>query len=193
MGVRQCDRVPRAACRAVDQPYHALLPVPAPPVAHLPCLRRLMIMTADSVWQITPSLDGHAPWAPLPHSPIPTVTCEPPSTSGPLMTCHRTHPALRRVQIIPDIDSRVVVSAVGTPATHARFLRRKRGAYGPANLLTMSGALPQAVKPLANVFCCGDSVFPGAGTPAVAANGMWVANTLVPVAAHTKMLDDIGV
>lgn len=99
----------------------------------------------------------------------------------------------RLLQIIPDIDDRVVVSAVGTPATHARFLRRARGAYGPANLLTMSGALPQAVKPLANVFCCGDSVFPGAGTPAVAANGMWVANTLVPVGTHSKMLDDIGV
>eukprot|EP00892_Ulva_mutabilis_P005480 jgi/Ulvmu1/3303/UM153_0015.1 len=96
-------------------------------------------------------------------------------------------------QIIPDIDGRVVMSSVGTPATHARFLRRKRGTYGPANLLTLTGALPQAVKPLGNVFCCGDSVFPGAGTPAVAANGMWVANTLVPVGTHTAMLDDIGV
>ncbi|GAX44270.1 amine oxidase [Tolypothrix sp. NIES-4075] len=34
-------------------------------------------------------------------------------------------------RIIPDIRSRCEVSLVGTPLTHARFLRRHRGSYGP--------------------------------------------------------------
>lgn len=96
------------------------------------------------------------------------------------------------MQIIPDIDERAKVTCVGTPLSHARFLRRKCGTYGPSNLLNLTGALPKAVQPLNNVWCCGDSVFPGVGTPAVAANGMWVANTLVPVQRHIQMLDDLG-
>ena len=81
----------------------------------------------------------------------------------------------------------------GTPLSHERFLFRRKGAYGPKNLLTMSGALPQAVKPLANMMCCGDSVFPGVGTPAVSASGMWVANTLMSVSQQSAMLDDLGI
>jgi phytoene dehydrogenase-like protein len=96
------------------------------------------------------------------------------------------------LQIIPDIDDRVKLTCIGTPLSHARFLRRKCGTYGPANLLNLTGALPKAVQPLENVWCCGDSVFPGVGTPAVAANGMWVANTLIPVKRHMKMLEDLG-
>jgi phytoene dehydrogenase-like protein len=95
------------------------------------------------------------------------------------------------VQIIPDIDERLTLSHIGTPKSHARFLRRKRGTYGPRNLLTMAGALPKAVKPLENMYCCGDSVFPGVGTPAVAASGMWVANTIMPVQAHLEMMRDV--
>ena len=37
-------------------------------------------------------------------------------------------------KLIPDIDSRVEVSLVGTPLTHERFLRRHRGTYGPGEL-----------------------------------------------------------
>lgn len=81
---------------------------------------------------------------------------------------------------------------VGTPQSHARFLRRQRGTYGPRNLLTMAGALPKAVKPLENMFCCGDSVFPGVGTPAVAASGMWVANTIMPVTDHEAILSELN-
>jgi hypothetical protein len=40
--------------------------------------------------------------------------------------------------------------------------------------------------------CCGDSTFPGIGVPAVAASGAIVANTLVPVWDHWKLLDSIG-
>jgi phytoene dehydrogenase-like protein len=42
-----------------------------------------------------------------------------------------THAAVRKV--IPDIDSRVEVSLVGTPLTHERFLRRSGGTYGPGD------------------------------------------------------------
>ena len=34
-------------------------------------------------------------------------------------------------QIIPDIKQRVEVEMVGSPLTHARFLRRHEGTYGP--------------------------------------------------------------
>ena len=66
--------------------------------------------------------------------------------------------ASAHVQLIPDIDDRLSRRFIGTPHSHARFLRRKNGTYGPKNLLTMAGALPQAVKPLNNMWCCGDSV-----------------------------------
>lgn len=95
------------------------------------------------------------------------------------------------MQIIPDIDERLTLSFVGSPKSHARFLRRKHGTYGPKNLLTMAGALPRAVKPLENMYCCGDSVFPGVGTPAVAASGMWVANTIMPLRSHMHIMDDL--
>ena len=83
------------------------------------------------------------------------------------------------------------MSYIGTPKSHARFLHRKNGTYGPKNLLTMAGALPKAVKPLENMYCCGDSVFPGVGTPAVASSGMWVANTIMGVDEHLQMLDNV--
>ena len=44
--------------------------------------------------------------------------------------CYLPHRAAVR-KLIPDIDSRVEVSLVGTPLTHERFLRRHRGTYGP--------------------------------------------------------------
>ncbi len=44
----------------------------------------------------------------------------------------------------------------------------------------------------AGLLCCGDSTFPGIGVPAVAASGAIVANTLVPVWDHWKLLDRIG-
>ena len=35
-------------------------------------------------------------------------------------------------KIIPDLRSRIVLESIGTPLTHARFLRRYQGTYGPA-------------------------------------------------------------
>ncbi|MBH8574293.1 NAD(P)/FAD-dependent oxidoreductase [Nostocaceae cyanobacterium CENA369] len=93
-------------------------------------------------------------------------------------------------RIIPDIRSRCEVTLVGTPLTHERFLRRHRGSYGPA-ISAGVGLFPGPGTPLPGLMCCGDSIFPGIGLPAVAASGMIVANTLAPVRQHLEMLKDI--
>ena len=94
-------------------------------------------------------------------------------------------------RVIPDIRDRVEVEMVGTPLTHQHFLNRHHGTFGPKNLLKMD-TFPEAVCPLPRLYCCGDSTFPGAGTPAVASSGMWVANSLVPVWEHWRALDVLG-
>jgi phytoene dehydrogenase-like protein len=48
---------------------------------------------------------------------------------------------------------------------------------------------PQAVLAMEGLYCCGDNTFPYVGTPAVAASGMWVANTLAPVWKHWRAAD----
>lgn len=97
--------------------------------------------------------------------------------------------ALERV--IPDVHQRCELTLVGTPLTHARFLRRYRGSYGPA-LRAGEQLFPGPRTPLPGLLCCGDSTFPGIGLPAVAASGMMAANTLAPVDRHLAMLQAIG-
>ncbi|KAE8724787.1 FAD/NAD(P)-binding oxidoreductase domain-containing protein isoform 2 [Hibiscus syriacus] len=43
------------------------------------------------------------------------------------------------------------------------------------------------------LYCCGDSTFPGIGVPEVAASGAIVANSLVSVSQRSQLLDDIGI
>lgn len=93
--------------------------------------------------------------------------------------------ALERV--IPDIRDRCQLTLVGTPLTHARFLRRYRGTYGPA-LAAGQAMFPGPKTPVAGLLCCGDSTFPGIGLPAVAASGAIAAHTLVPVDQHLALL-----
>lgn len=97
--------------------------------------------------------------------------------------------ALERV--IPDVRQRCEVALVGTPLTHERFLRRHRGSYGPA-ISAAQSMFPTGTTPLASLYCCGDSTFPGIGLPAVAASGMIVANTIVSVDKHLAMLQHVG-
>ncbi len=97
--------------------------------------------------------------------------------------------ALERV--IPDIRSRCEVTLVGTPITHKRFLRRHNGSYGPA-IEAGKALFPGNTTPIAGLFCCGDSTFPGIGLPAVAASGAIAANTIAPLDKHLQMLKDIG-
>jgi phytoene dehydrogenase-like protein len=94
-------------------------------------------------------------------------------------------------KIIPDIRSRIEIELIGTPLTHARFLRRHKGSYGPA-WKAGEAVFPFGTAPVKNLYCCGDFVFPGIGLPAVAASGAIVANTMVPLKQHLELLDSIG-
>ena len=94
-------------------------------------------------------------------------------------------------KLIPDIDQRVELSYVGTPLTHARYLRRHRGSYGPA-IRAGEGTFPWPRTPLPGLLCCGDFSFPGIGLPAVAASGAVTANSLSTVSQHEALLAELG-
>ncbi|RYR76003.1 hypothetical protein Ahy_A01g000595 [Arachis hypogaea] len=84
------------------------------------------------------------------------------------------------------------VKLVGSPLTHRRYLRRHRGTFGPA-LEAGKESFPGSSTPIPQLFCCGDSTFPGIGIPAVAASGAIAANSLVSVSQHSQLLDAIGI
>ncbi|MBD2465409.1 FAD-dependent oxidoreductase [Oscillatoria sp. FACHB-1407] len=83
--------------------------------------------------------------------------------------------ALERV--IPDIRSRITLELIGTPLTHAHYLRRHQGTYGPA-IAAGQGMFPSCYTPIQGLYRVGDSTLPGIGVPAVAASGILCANTL---------------
>lgn len=80
-------------------------------------------------------------------------------------------------KVIPDIRTRSIVSRVGTPLTHQRFLRRFKGTYGPA-IKAGESSFPFPTTPLKGLLLCGDSCFPGIGVPAVAGSGLLAANSV---------------
>lgn len=104
--------------------------------------------------------------------------------------------ALRTVafcmQAIPDIRQRAELELVGTPLTHARYLRRYKGSYGPA-ISAARGSFPRATTPIPGLLGCGDSYAPGIGVPAAAASGLIAANSLVPLPSHLKLLREMEV
>lgn len=81
-------------------------------------------------------------------------------------------------KVIPDIHQRIVIEAIGTPLTHAYYLRRFQGTYGAA-ISAEKGLFPSCHTPIAGLYRVGDSTMPGIGVPAVAASGILCANTLV--------------
>ncbi len=83
-------------------------------------------------------------------------------------------------RIIPDIRERVVLELIGTPLTHANYLRRYQGTYGPA-IAAGKGMFPSIYTPIKDLYRVGDSTLPGIGVPAAAASGILCANTLVKV------------
>ncbi|EKX43472.1 hypothetical protein GUITHDRAFT_158041 [Guillardia theta CCMP2712] len=90
-------------------------------------------------------------------------------------------------KVIPDLRDRIQVELVGSPLTHERYLRRPQGTYGPAwragkNLFPGPG-----LAKVPGLLCCGDSVFPGIGVPAVAASGLTAANSMVSVGEHVEL------
>lgn len=94
-------------------------------------------------------------------------------------------------RVIPDIQDRVEYSCVGSPLTHARYLRRHKGTYGPA-WKAGEEVFPFGNTPIKDLYCVGDFTFPGIGLPAVAASGAVVANSIVPLAKHEQLLESIG-
>eukprot|EP00892_Ulva_mutabilis_P003440 jgi/Ulvmu1/1468/UM011_0198.1 len=95
-------------------------------------------------------------------------------------------------RIIPDIRERTELEMIGTPLTHARYLRRHKGTYGPG-VSAQDSTFPGPVTPIPGLYGCGDSYMPGIGVPAAAASGMIAANTLVSLPAHFKMLSKLQV
>ncbi len=81
-------------------------------------------------------------------------------------------------KVIPDLRSRMVLELIGTPLTHAHYLRRYQGTYGAA-IAAGAGTFPSCHTPIAGLYRVGDSTLPGIGVPAVAASGILCANTLV--------------
>ena len=94
--------------------------------------------------------------------------------------------ALERV--IPDLRKRVVVERIGTPLTHARYLNRDRGTYGPA-IAAGTATFPSCHTEVRGLYRTGDSTMPGIGMPAVAASGILCANTLAAPHQTQALLD----
>ncbi|MDJ0799703.1 MAG: NAD(P)/FAD-dependent oxidoreductase [Calothrix sp. MO_167.B12] len=90
-------------------------------------------------------------------------------------------------QVMPDIRERVVLEMIGTPLTHAHYLRRYHGTYGPG-IAAGKGTFPGTHTPIKGLYRVGDSTMPGIGVPAVAASGIMCANTLVDVGKIGELL-----
>jgi len=79
----------------------------------------------------------------------------------------------RLEKIFPGLDQALDYMEIGTPRTHRRFLGRQDGTYGPIPSRKLPGLLgmPFNRTPVGNLYCVGDSTFPGQGLNAVAFSG----------------------
>ena len=82
--------------------------------------------------------------------------------------------------ILPGLAGAIRHQEIGTPRTHRRFLGRMGGSYGPIPALRLPGLLPMPFNRtgLQNVYCVGDSCFPGQGLNAVAFSGFACAHRI---------------
>ena len=94
-------------------------------------------------------------------------------------------------KVIPDIRDRITLELIGTPLTHARYLRRYQGTYGPA-IAAGQAMFPGNKTPIKGLYRVGDSTVPGIGVPAVAASGILCANSLVKPEQTVELLDQLG-
>jgi carotene isomerase len=100
----------------------------------------------------------------------------------------RSQPLYKALErVIPDIRQRIALELIGTPLTHAYYLRRYKGTYGPA-IAAGKGMFPSCQTPISGLYLVGDSTMPGIGVPAVAASGILCANTLVTPQQTTQLL-----
>jgi prolycopene isomerase len=90
------------------------------------------------------------------------------------------HLIQRLSKIFPDLEANLDYQEVGTPRTHRRFLGRDNGTYGPIPRRKLLGLLgmPFNRTAIANLYCVGDSTFPGQGLNAVAFSGFACAHRI---------------
>ena len=83
-------------------------------------------------------------------------------------------------KIIPNIDKNIDHKEIGTPKTHRKFLGRYEGSYGPIPNQKLLGLLPMPFNTtkIKNLYCVGDSCFPGQGLNAVAFSGFACAHKI---------------
>jgi len=86
----------------------------------------------------------------------------------------------RIAQIIPHINESIDHKEIGTPITHKKFLGRFEGSYGPIPRKKLLGLLPMPFNTtkINNLYCVGDSCFPGQGLNAVAFSGYACAHKI---------------
>ena len=80
--------------------------------------------------------------------------------------------------ILPGLSEAITHKEIGTPRSHRRFLGRFQGSYGPIPAMQLPGLLPMPFNRtgVPNLYCVGDSCFPGQGLNAVAFSGFACAH-----------------
>ena len=82
--------------------------------------------------------------------------------------------------ILPNLEENIDHKEIGTPKTHKKFLGRYQGSYGPIPSKKLLGLLPMPFNTtkIKNLYCVGDSCFPGQGLNAVAFSGYACAHKI---------------
>jgi prolycopene isomerase len=82
--------------------------------------------------------------------------------------------------ILPNLELNIDHKEIGTPKTHKKFLGRYEGSYGPIPNKKLLGLLPMPFNTtkIENLYCVGDSCFPGQGLNAVAFSGYACAHKI---------------
>ena len=83
-------------------------------------------------------------------------------------------------KIIPRIKDSIDHKEIGTPKTHQKFLGRYKGSYGPVPKKKLLGLIPMPFNStkINDLYCVGDSCFPGQGLNAVAFSGFACAHKI---------------
>ncbi|MEB3358729.1 MAG: NAD(P)/FAD-dependent oxidoreductase [Synechococcales bacterium] len=146
------------------------------------------MISIPSVWD--------ASLAPPGHHVVHAYTLEPYAgwqrdESYPQRKRQQAEPLFRALEkVIPDVRDRLTVELIGTPLTHAHYLRRHQGTYGPA-IAAGQATFPDNRTPIPGLYRVGDSTLPGIGVPAVAASGILCANTLVEPGKVREVLEQL--
>ena len=83
-------------------------------------------------------------------------------------------------KLLPNLEQNIDHKEIGTPKTHKKFLGRYEGSYGPIPSKKLLGLLPMPFNTtkIKNLYCVGDSCFPGQGLNAVAFSGYACAHKI---------------